>query len=163
MILSRPNKASRSNRLIPSSTRTQTQYYHFKPQNLLDYSPGVESPTAFVLPSTSTSSSGDEIEAAAALDALRLLAGKAVLVSGLPESEAAAPAPPATGKGKGVGWMWVPPPLGTKGWTEKHVTSLRLAHEVLRASVDRPPIFYCYGGACCCCVCACVDWLGCFG
>lgn len=118
---------------------THQQYYHFKPQSLLDYSPGVESPTAFLLPSptAATADGGDE----APLDALRLLAGKAVLVTGVgAEAAAGKKGPPAV--------MWLPPPLGTKGWTEKHVTSLRLGHEVLRASVDRPPIFYCYGGAC---------------
>lgn len=138
---------SRQSRLTPALNTiidhlTHQQYYHFKPQSLLDYSPGIESPSALLLPSptataAATADGGDE----APLDALRLLAGKAVLVSGVGvEVAAGKKAPPAV--------MWLPSPLGTKGWTEKHVTSLRLGHEVLRASVDRPPIFYCYGGAC---------------
>ncbi len=101
------------------------EYYHFKKsQALLDYSPGVESPTALLLPAS----------ADAASTALRLLAGRAQPVSGLPlESGAAA-------------LMWIPPPLGAQGWTEKHMTSLRFGREVLKASAERPPSFYCYGG-----------------
>lgn len=111
------------------------EYYHFKPQALLEFSPGVgdhAGPIAFLLP-TNTNAAAD----ATATDALRLLAGKAVTVTGLPGVDPKA----------ATAVMWLPPPLGSKGWTEKHVTSLRFGREVLRASAERPPIFYCYGGA----------------
>lgn len=116
------------------------EYYHISnKKTLLEYGPGIgdgepAGPTAFLIPTNPNT----DVAADAATDALRLLAGKAVAVTGLPGVKPNA----------ATAVMWVPPPLGSKGWTEKHVKALRFGREVLRASAGRAPIFYCYGGAC---------------
>lgn len=115
------------------------EYYHISSKKtLLEYGPGVgdgepATPTAFLLPTHTHPNTDTD----AAADAIRLLAGKAVAVTGLPGVDPR----------EATAVMWVPPPLGSKGFTEKHVKALRFGREVLRASAGRAPIFYCYGGA----------------
>ena len=119
------------------------EYYHISnKKTLLEYGPGVgdgepATPTAFLLPTHTNPNTDTDAAADAATDAIRLLAGKAVAVTGLPGVDPR----------EATAVMWVPPPLGSKGWTEKHVKALRFGREVLRASAGRAPIFYCYGGA----------------